>query len=70
MFQAASEFIMFCALEKCIENESGKVYRFRKQFDKANKRLDNDLAEKLCDKSATLVRLNERLARVKNNIPK
>lgn len=57
---------MFCALEKSIENESGKMYRFRKQFDRVNKRLDNDLAKKLCETSATLVKLNERLSRIKN----
>lgn len=64
-FQAASEFVMYCALEKSIGEETGQVYRYRKHFHKANKRLDNELARNLWEKSTVMVRLNERLLRVK-----
>lgn len=63
--QAASEFIMFCALEKSIKDETGQMYRYRKHFDTANKRLDGELARNLWEKSTSMVRLNERLARLK-----
>lgn len=61
---------MYCALEKSIANETGKMYRCRKEFHKADKMLDVDLARQLCEKSAELVRLNERLERIKNNFTK
>lgn len=70
LFQVASEYIMYCALEKSIENETGKMYRYRKQYEKVNKRLDSNLAKRLCEKSVVLVKLNERLARIKNNTSK
>lgn len=56
---------MYCALDKSIADETGQIYRFRKHFDKANERLDGELAKNLWEKSSELVRLNERLARVK-----
>lgn len=56
---------MFCALEKSIKDETGQVYRFRKPLREANARLDSELAERLWEKSSDLVRLNERLARLK-----
>ncbi|XP_037037132.1 retinol dehydrogenase 12-like isoform X2 [Bradysia coprophila] len=61
--EAASEFVMFCALENRIKGETGMVYRFRKHFHKANKNLDADFAERLWDKSSEMVRLDERLRR-------
>lgn len=64
-FQAASEFVMYCALEKSIKEETGQVYRFRKPFHEANEKLDGELAKRLWEKSSELVRLNERLARIK-----
>lgn len=61
--QAASEYVMFCALENNIKHESGKVYRFRKHFRQANRKLDDKLANGLWERSVELVRLNERLAK-------
>lgn len=56
---------MYCALDKSIENETGQIYRFRKHFNKANDKIDNELAKSLWEKSSELVKLNERVARVK-----
>lgn len=55
---------MYCALETSIKDETGHVYRFRKPFRKANKKLDNELASRLWDKSSDLLRLNERITRI------
>ncbi|KAJ6636427.1 Retinol dehydrogenase 12, partial [Pseudolycoriella hygida] len=63
--EAASEFVMYCALDKGIEHETGQIYRFRKHFDKANERLDSELAKSLWEKSSEMVRLSERMSRVK-----
>lgn len=57
---------MHCALEKSIENDNGKMYRFRKRFHKANKKVDSYSERHLYETSAKLVKLNERLTRVKN----
>jgi len=48
--EAASEFIMYCALDKSIENETGKMYSLRRHFSHANKRLDDQLAKNLFEK--------------------
>jgi len=62
---ATYEFILHCVLDKSIENESGKMYRFRRPFYFANRRLDEDLARNLWEKSSTLVKLNERMKNMK-----
>lgn len=62
--QAASEFILPCALDESIQNETGKMYRFRKYFGAAEKRLDDQLARNLWEKSSQMAQLPERLARV------
>lgn len=62
--QVAREYVMFCALENSIKNESGLIYRFRKHFDEANEILDDQLAKRLWERSSEMVRLKERLNRV------
>lgn len=56
---------MYCALDKSVEDETGQIYRFRKHFNKANEKIDNELAKSLWEKSSELVKLSERLARFK-----
>ncbi len=56
---------MYCALDKSIKDETGQIYRFRKHFNKANDKIDEELAKSLWEKSSDWVKLNERLARMK-----
>lgn len=58
---------MHCALDESIQHETGLIYRFRKHFRAANEKCDGDMAERLWDKSAKLVQLDERMARAAAN---
>ncbi|XP_037037133.1 retinol dehydrogenase 11-like isoform X3 [Bradysia coprophila] len=65
--EAASEYVMYCALDKTIQDETGQIYRFRKHFNKANEKVNAELAKSLWEKSSEMVRLNERLERITKN---
>lgn len=62
-FQAASNFVMQCALEKCLANESGETYRFNRQFHAVKKKLETYSGSQLYKTSARLVNLEERMGR-------
>lgn len=65
--KAASEYVMYCALDKSIQNETGQIYRFRSRFNRANEKIDGELAKSLWEKSSELVGLDKRMARGRVN---
>lgn len=59
---------MHSALDKSLESENGKMYRFRKVFARGHRKLESYSEKDLYESSVVLVRLEERLARVNNSL--
>lgn len=55
----AADIILYCALAKEVENGSGKMYRFGKQFTSVDSLYKDELADKLWDISEKLVGLKQ-----------
>jgi len=55
----AADIILYCALAKELENKSGKMYRFGKEFTSVDSLYKDELADKLWEISERLVGLKE-----------